>query len=217
MPPAALLERMSGAVTAHECAEMALPSYLHRNPALRGMVRWRLALLSRRLRRRAHPGCRVLDFGCGCGVLFRDAAAVAETVYGVDPVLEPARMLVDHYRLENVRLLTPDAAAREIAPASLDVVICAEVLEHIEDLGGTLGAIREQMKPAAHLLVTLPTENRLYRLGRRLAGFTGEYHCSNAARVHRRITDAGFRSLRRRSIPLPGPFAIYWAIDYRRE
>lgn len=41
--------------------------------------------------------------------------------------------------------------------------------------------------------MNLPTENALYRLGGRLAGFAGHYHQSNAASIHRQILDAGFR------------------------
>lgn len=63
--------------------------------------------------------------------------------------------------------------------------------------------------------MNLPTENALYRLGRRLAGFAGHYHQSNAASIHRQILDAGFRQTRMREIPAPGPLAIYWIADYR--
>jgi hypothetical protein len=32
------------------------------------------------------------------------------------------------------------------------------------------------LKPGGQLLVTGPTENLAYRIGRRMVGFTGEYH-----------------------------------------
>ena len=64
------------------------------------------------------------------------------------------------------------------------------------------------------LLVSLPTESVLYRLGRRLAGFEGHYHESNAANVHDKILAAGFKQTKLRKIPAGGPLAIYWVIAY---
>ena len=60
----------------------------------------------------------------------------------------------------------------------------------------------------------MPTENVFYKVGRWLAGFKGEYHHSNASRITREITGAGFTEERIEKIPAPGPFALYWVVDY---
>jgi hypothetical protein len=69
------------------------------------------------------------------------------------------------------------------------------------------------LKPGGRLLVSLPTENALYRLGRRIAGFSGHYHHANAASIDRDIRRFGFERRWRAQIPAPGPFCIYWALE----
>ena len=218
--PRDLLARMSDVVSPEDRDEMAIPSYLHRNPLMRWMAWRRLEVTAdffRQFCTTSNNGDSptVMDFGCGTGVLFDEVCGRAETVYGVDIVLEPARLLVDEWSLDKVVLLKPEQAEREIAAQSIDTVIAAEVLEHIDPVDSTLAFFRDRLKPGGMLIVSLPTENVLYRFGRRLAGFEGHYHESNAASVHRRILGAGFRRVRLKKIPAPGPLAIYWVIAYQ--
>jgi 2-polyprenyl-3-methyl-5-hydroxy-6-metoxy-1,4-benzoquinol methylase len=155
-----------------------------------------------------------MDFGCGTGVLFDELSRAAERVFGVDIVLEPARLLVDEWDLKQVTLMDPATAAEKIAGNSLDAIVAAEVLEHIDPLDDTLEFFRNWLKPAGKLLVSVPTENALYRLGRRVAGFENHYHESNAEAIHRKILASGFRELSIARIPAPGPMAIYWVGAY---
>ena len=102
----------------------------------------------------------------------------------------------------------------EVILGDFDLVICGQVLEHVEDLRSVLMRFRRQMKPTGHLLVSIPTENAVYRIGRRLAGFKGEYHHHTAAAVHSQVLNSGFEPIRRKYIPFYGPLAVSWAIDY---
>ena len=217
--PRELLLRMADSVSADDRDEMAIPSYLHANPAMRWMAWRRLEVVAKFLRDALGTvGCgaerAVMDFGCGTGVLFEEASQLADRVYGVDIVLEPARMLVDNWNLRKISLLTPQEARTRLPPNSIDIIVAAEVLEHVDPLDETLAFFRERMQPGGRLIVSLPTENALYRLGRRLAGFQGHYHQSNAATIHQDILRAGFRPLRLQKIPGPGPLAIYWVVEY---
>jgi 2-polyprenyl-3-methyl-5-hydroxy-6-metoxy-1,4-benzoquinol methylase len=174
----------------------------------------RVEVLAARLRQVAGADT-VVDFGCGAGVLFEEASRVAARVIGVDIVLDAARMTVDALGLDHVTLMSPEQAAAEIAPASVDVVLAGEVLEHLEhDLEATLRRFAAWLSPRGRLLVSLPTESRLYRLGRRLAGFHGHYHHHDAAAIHRAILAAGYRERVMEKVPLGGPLSIYWVIEY---
>lgn len=211
---------MASQLPPEERDEMALPSYLHRNPAMRWMAWRRVEAVAERLQRvaagwKAGDSRHIVDFGCGAGVLFEAASRVADRVTGVDIVLRAAEMLVAELGLSKVTLLSPEQAAERIAAASTDVVIAGEVLEHLEeDLRPTLDRFRTWLKPDGRLLVSLPTESRLYRLGRRLAGFHGHYHHHDAAALDRAITDSGFRRLWLDKLPLGGPLTIYWVAEY---
>ena len=218
--PPELLNRMADLVSAEDRDEMAIPSYLHPNSLLRWMA-WRrideVAALYRRYFPPTAPNAgatQVMDYGCGTGILFDELGQSAGRIYGVDLVLDPARLLVDEWNLDKVTLMDPDTASRLVATHSLDAIVAAEVLEHIDPLEGTLEFLRNRLKPGGKLLVSVPTENALYRLGRRLAGFDDHYHESNAADIHRKILASNFRELRMTRIPGPGPLAIYWVVAY---
>ena len=218
--PPDVLTRMATTVSQEDKDEMAIPSYLHRNPAMRWMAWQRVKVTAEFFRNtckssNTSPGPTVMDFGCGTGVLFDEVSQFANKVYGVDIVLNPASLLVDEWGLDKVSLLNPEQAEIQIPEKSVDTIIAAEVLEHIDPIDSTLAFFRSRLKADGHLIVSLPTEGLLYRIGRRLAGFRGHYHLNNAQSIHRQILDAGFREAGLKKIPGPGPLAIYWVIDYR--
>jgi 2-polyprenyl-3-methyl-5-hydroxy-6-metoxy-1,4-benzoquinol methylase len=218
--PDEMLERMAACISEDDRDEMAIPSYLHRNPAMRWMAWRRLEILAGFLERACSvrlSGTRptVMDFGCGTGVLFETANRFAERIYGVDLVLDAAKILVEERHLERVQLLEPARAAEVIGERSIDIILAAEVLEHIDPLSDTLELFRTRLKPGGLLFISVPTENLLYRAGRSLAGFQGDYHHSNAASIDRKICSSGFEREQLKKIPLPGPLAIYWVAAYR--
>jgi SAM-dependent methyltransferase len=213
----ALLERISQDLSSEDRAEMAIPSYLHPNPALRWMAWRRLEVVVDSLERisaRRAPGSLAVDFGCGSGVLFKDTLARFERVVGVDLVLGAATKLVAQLALDGVDLCSPTEAATRIAPGSVDVIVAAEVLEHVDDLPPTLRDFKSWLKPQGRLVVSLPTENSLYRFGRKLAGFSGHYHHANAETIDQDLRAFGFKRERREQIPAPGPLSIYWVMEY---
>ena len=213
-----LLRRMGESLSEHDRDEMAIPSYLHRIPAMRWMAWRRGEVVADRLNawRVDHgAGRRIVDFGCGSGVLLRECRAAATEVFGIDLELGPAQMLLDAWSIDGVTLMTPDEADKRIEPNSVDVIIAAEVLEHLEDkLPAALATFHRWLKPDGRFIVSLPTENELYRLGRRLAGFSGHYHHDNAASIDEAIRAQRYRRLGRWMLPLPGPLAIYWVCEY---
>jgi len=211
-----LLERMAARLSDHDRDEMAIPSYLHKNPALRWMAWRRLEVVLEHLHtecaHRSPANTTLLDFGCGTGVLFAEEAKVASQIYGVDLVLDAAELLLEESGLD-VTLVHAEETER-IPDHSIDVLIAAEVLEHIEPLGPTLQQFRRWLAPGGRLIVSLPTESKLYQLGRKLAGFEGHYHHSNARSIDRELQAAGFARLQRHQVPLPGPASIYWVLTY---
>lgn len=211
---AATLRDMAAALRDEDRDEMAIPSYLHKNPALRWMAWRRVEVMAGLIDQHTPKGGRVLDYGCGTGVLFEAALGKATSVVGVDLVLAAAELWRAKRGLAGVTLLSPEAAFADVEPGSVDVVVAAEVLEHIDEPTEVLAFFKRALRPGGKLLVSLPTENALYRFGRKLAGFSGHYHESNAAVVDKRIQAAGFALQSQSSIPLPGPMSIYFVGVY---
>ena len=73
----------------------------------------------------------------------------------------------------------PRAARHSLDSApdhAYDWVFAIDSLEHNDDFAELLERLSSKLSPRGILVLSGPTENRLYRLGRAVAGFTGEYH-----------------------------------------
>ncbi len=113
-------------------------------------------LSGRAVRRHASlAGKRVGDFGCGYEAkLARTAIGVAREVTLVDIAL--ADDLKRDERVNAVEGPLPDALAG-LPAASLDVVLCLSVLEHLHEPQRTLAEIRRLQAPGAVALINVPS------------------------------------------------------------
>ena len=104
---------------------------------------------------------RVLDFGMGWGYWCRVAAAFNYDVVGLE--LSPERR--EHARAMGVRTV---GALDELGGEPFDFVNAEQVLEHVPDPGGLVGAMAERLRPGGVLRVAVPNAaGALRRLGSR--------------------------------------------------
>jgi SAM-dependent methyltransferase len=102
---------------------------------------------------------RTVEFGCGTGALITvPLRSWGYDVSGIDldhASIAHGRRLLEGAGLDSDALTTTDL--RDY-PGPLDVVICSEVLEHLDDvtLGESLGLMREKLAPDGRLLITVP-------------------------------------------------------------
>ena len=95
-------------------------------------------------------GKRVLDVGCGGGILAEAMANRGADVTGIDLADKPLKVAMLH-RLETnskveYRLVAAETLADE-APESFDVVTCMEMLEHVPDPSSVVRACARLVKP----------------------------------------------------------------------
>lgn len=106
-------------------------------------------------------GKRVVDVGCGGGILAEAMAGRGAQVTGIDlseKALKVARLhLLESGLQVEYRLLSAEALAAEAAE-SFDVVTCMEMLEHVPDPASTVAACARLAKPGGW--VFLSTINR---------------------------------------------------------
>ena len=104
------------------------------------------------------PGERVLDLGCGAGrfvAALRDAGADPVGVELADGALERARRNVEG---ADLRALGADGAI-PLEDASVDLVWCSEVLEHVPDTAALLSEARRVLRTGGRLLATTPSHD----------------------------------------------------------
>jgi 2-polyprenyl-3-methyl-5-hydroxy-6-metoxy-1,4-benzoquinol methylase len=132
------------------------------------------------------PGSRVLDVGCGEGTLGATLkAAGAEFVAGVEfdhRAAECARATLD-VLVEGSILDCP----LPFAAGEFDYLIFADVLEHLPDPDAALARCLALLKPAGHLVISVPN-TRFYTVLARLLADRWTYTDSGVRdRTHLRI------------------------------
>jgi 2-polyprenyl-3-methyl-5-hydroxy-6-metoxy-1,4-benzoquinol methylase len=159
--------------------EIGFPAYSHANPLVNWVFWKRLHTVMDYVEQQA-PYQSGLDFGCGSGVMLPFLAGICRQVVAADIDLVPLEHMQRHVTLApNVQVRDAALSAlAQIPAASFDLIIALDVLEHVDDLDATLVQLLRLLRPGAQLVVSGPTENMLYRIGRRLAGpeYSGEYH-----------------------------------------
>lgn len=121
------------------------------NPVRLGYVKQRIPL----------AGARLLDVGCGGGLLSEALAKEGAQVTAIDLAPELVKVARLHglesgvgidYRVQSVEALADEA------PASFDAITCMEMLEHVPDPASIIMACQRLLKPGGQLF--LSTLNR---------------------------------------------------------
>lgn len=108
-------------------------------------------------------GKKVLDVGCGGGILAEAMARRSEHVTGIDLAARPlgvARLHALEAGVQNLkyREIATEALAEE-APASFDVVTCMEMLEHVPDPSAVVRACSTLVKPGGWVFFSTLNRN----------------------------------------------------------
>lgn len=102
-------------------------------------------------------GKRVLDVGCGGGILSESMAKLGATVTGIDlsePAISVARLhALDSELSMDYQYVAAEEFAQENAE-QFDVVTCLELLEHVPDPASVVAACAAMVKPGGHVFIS---------------------------------------------------------------
>ena len=107
-------------------------------------------------------GKRVLDIGCGGGILSESMAARGAKVKGID-LATSALGVADLHSLESgIEVEYEEIAAEALAarePGTYDVVTCMEMLEHVPNPAGIVAACASLVKPGGWVFFSTLNRN----------------------------------------------------------
>ncbi len=173
--------------------------YFSKNPILKFIFRQRIIDAIRLAGDVSNK--KIIDVGCGAGILSYNLAMNNGKVVGFDihkGNLRKIRSIYNDYIY--FYLINGNVIRIPFKSHSFDVLFALDVLEHIKDIDTVLAEIKRILKTGGLLVVSIPNENALYKLGRRIARFNAPSHVSNADELIYRL-NSNFNQVKKIGIP----------------
>lgn len=158
------------------------------------------------------PGERILDLGCGPGLLTQELARAVGPggeVIGLDPSADMRRTAEQRcHSDDHVRILDGAAEALPLADTSVDKAVSLQVFEYLSDLDGPLAELHRVIRPGGRVVISDMHWDTLTwrsddpaRMGRMIAAWDG--HLADRVvpeTLPERLSTAGFADIK--SVPL---------------
>ncbi len=108
-------------------------------------------------------GIRTLDLGCGSGFMSEALAARGANVVGVDPCVPLLEAAGKHARSVGLGITYVEGTGEKIplSSASVDRVVCVDVLEHVRDPARVISEVRRVLRPGGLFFFDTLNNNRL--------------------------------------------------------
>lgn len=190
----------------YEVGEAALPAYAHKNPLIDWLFWKRIHIAYTYANNQEKTKNKILDFGCGSGLLSYMLAKNGHDVTACDIEFSPLNLVKKSIRFPlNIDFIEGDILDKDFEKNSFDIIYALDVLEHIDDLEPYITLFDSLLTPKGVIVISGPTENSLYKLGRSIAGskFTGDYHVTTIAKIKKKFaTHLEVNTLRKLLFPV---------------
>ena len=200
--------------------EEILPEYHSKNFLLRNLFLKRLKIAFQLAKPELKPELNVVDLGCGQGLFLKIVEEEFKNIktFGIDT--EPSVLGTKKFLRANIKIA--DLRKTGFPNSFFDVVFCLDTLEHFKDLEMPVKEIKRILKQGSLLVVSLPTENLFYKIGRLLVkgtiskqkGPSIGSHFHGAKLIEKFLFSKGFKPIK--NINLPKILPLFHIVSFRK-
>ena len=159
---------------------------------------------------------RVLDLGCGGGFVSEELARRGAQVMGVDPAAPLLNVARRHASQNSLNIDYREGSGEQVpaADSHFDIVVCVDVLEHVNNLDSVLREVHRVLKPGGLFLYDTINRNVFSFLwmivalewvsGRIPRGTHDWRKFIRPAEIRDRLQSCGFESLEQAGITING-------------
>ena len=116
----------------------------------------RLDYILTNARKHLKPGAKILDIGCGNGIISMHLGTLGFEVMGIDVSDKTIAAAQQKNTLPNVTFIRKSAEELSAEGHLFDAIVCSEVLEHLNEPGGLLQKISKILASNGILIATVP-------------------------------------------------------------
>lgn len=165
--------------------EAAFPAYAHKN-ILIDYLFWKRIEVAFNYAQVTPKPKKILDFGCGSGVLTYLLANNNHEVTSTDIEFSPLELVKEKINFPSkIQFIEGDILSNNLRHNYFDIIYALDVLEHVDNISEYIRLFEKLLTPNGVIIVSGPTENIFYKIGRVVAGerFTGDYHLTNIIEI----------------------------------
>lgn len=112
----------------------------------------------------SQPPAKILDFGCGAGVMACELARHGYSVMGVDAatgMVEASTNYAKSNDISNIEFKQTDIVGDSLPKNEFDVVICSSVIEYVKEDEKLASNLVAALKPGGHIFISIPNQRSL--------------------------------------------------------
>jgi len=148
-----------------------------------------------------HDDCRILDFGGGSGVFAKGLCNKFSKVDIIDLDASDAKCLKKYLKLDGLNIIENDIKDYK-NKNKYEIIVATDVLEHFSSTTFPVDFIKKNIENNGLLVVSLPIENYVYRLGRMIIKKKKPAdHYFNSKIILRYLENNNFEILEKRFAP----------------
>ncbi len=106
----------------------------------------RLKYIKEKIFKNSFKNLKILDIGCGGGILCEPLSRLGAKVVGIDSNYKAIQVAKKHAKQKNLQINYQNIDINELTLKNFDLITCMEVLEHVDDINYIISKSKKILK-----------------------------------------------------------------------